>query len=140
MADGVTVILGRVQKVQAMRSYLNTLFLHLYKNPRGTPVLTDTISDYSECTFAGYAPVALVAWGTAYTNAIFQGQIDETLRIFTRTTTGSPETVYGYYITDASGNLVMVQEGNPLGTVLTNAGDGYAVLPRCALGTLVYPP
>lgn len=137
--NGITVTFGRVAKINALISFLSTLVLRLYVNNRGTPLVTDTAANYTEATFTGYAALNLTSWGTAFLNANNQGEVDEILRTFTRTSTGTVQTVYGYYLTDGSGNLVDVQQGLAGGVPITNAGDGYAVVPREVVGSLTTP-
>lgn len=87
----------------------DTLTIRLFSNNH-TPAATDTSADYTEVAGGGYAAIPLVSasWTTVAGNpssttyATYQ-QFD-----FTGPTT-SPGTVFGYYITRASGEVVYAQ-------------------------------
>lgn len=92
---------------------LDTCYLRLFKSTR-TPSHTDVLADYTaiECTFPGYAAIQLTSWlaaaivaGKAYTEASNQ--------TFTRTSGGSGDTVYGYFLADTNGS-----SGKLLGAML----------------------
>lgn len=123
---------GLVAVVQQLKAYFNTLTLRLYQNNH-TPADTDTAASYTEATFAGYAAVALGSWSNAFLNSDNYGETDETTRVFTCTGSSPANTIYGYYITDGSGNLIWA-EINPAGSFLINtAAQTYTVLPRWTL-------
>jgi hypothetical protein len=75
-----------------------------------TPTPSIVLADLVEATFDGYAPKANVQYGAAFLNDAGQAQITEDL-VNTWTMSGpvTPNTVYGYYITDAAGILVCVE-------------------------------
>ena len=110
---------GLVALTQQWKAFLNTCVLRLYKNNH-TPAPTDTAASYTQADFTGYAAINLVAWGDAYLNAGFVGQIDEINRTFTQTAVTTTCLVYGYYITDGFGNLIYA-ESNPMGAFNMNA-------------------
>lgn len=125
----VNVYAALVVYLQNNKTYLNGLTLRLFQNNH-TPDGADVAGDYTEATFSGYAAVALNNWGNAFQNGSDQGEIDETVRIFTCTGPSPSNAIYGYYVTDGSGNLVWA-ERNPAGPVTINtAGQTYSVLPR----------
>jgi hypothetical protein len=125
----VVVNTAKVSLLQNLVAPFNTFTLRLFVNNH-TPASPDTASNYTEASFPGYAAIAVNAWGNAAFNASSQGQTTETVRTFTQTSVpGSPQTVYGYYITDAGGNLQWA-EANPFGGQLMNAApQTYQVLP-----------
>lgn len=123
---------GLVGVVQQLKAYFNTLTLRLYQNNH-TPVDTDTAANYTEATFSGYSAIALGSWSNAFLNSDNYGETDETTRVFTCTVAAPANTIYGYYITDGSGNLIWA-EINPAGSFLINTiGQTYTVLPRWTL-------
>ena len=110
---------GLVLLTQQWRVYLNTCTLRLFQNNH-TPAATDTVAQYTEATFTGYAAVGLNSWGNAYLNAANIGEIDETSRTFTQTGVAQTCLVFGYYITDPNNNLVYA-ESNDNGAFNMNA-------------------
>lgn len=110
-------------------SYLSGLTLHLYQN-NYQPTKSDTVANYTEATFPGYASVSLNTWGTVYQNGNGDAETDEQIHTFTCTGTSPANTVYGYYVTDASNNLIFA-ESNPIGGTLVNtASQTYVAQPR----------
>ena len=107
---------------------VSTAVLHLYQNNH-TPADADTVSAYTECTFAGYAAQSITGWTTP-TATGHVSRSTATKLTFTRTSTGTTQTVYGYYVTDAGGTNLLWAELDPSSPIpITNNGDTYAVTP-----------
>ncbi len=84
----------------------DTLTLRLFSNNH-TPAAGDTSANYTEVTGSGYAAVLLTFanWTTTSDNPAYT-----TYNSFvTFTFTGAPGDIYGYYITRASGEVVLAQ-------------------------------
>lgn len=103
--------------------------LHLYKT-NVTPTTSSTVGSFTECDFAGYAAQDIANW--AYdTVASHVADMKADPNVFTRTSTGTSQNVYGYYVTDQAGTTLYFAELDPAGPrVLTNAGDSYTVTPK----------
>lgn len=102
------------------------LTLHLYKN-NYTPTATSTTGDFTECDFAGYAEVEMLrgTFSSAFLNAGLVAEIAYPTQTFNF---GEDQTVFGYYLTDSSGNLVAADKlPQPRVQVL---GDVYFLQPR----------
>jgi len=108
------------------------LHYHLYHNNH-TPADNDVLADYTEATFDGYAlkvvntfaPAILIA-GRAYTAA------DPLL--WTATGGVTPNSVFGYYVTDASDVTLYWAElftGGPI--VIDSLGDTVPLVPSFTL-------
>lgn len=93
--------------------------LRLFKNNH-TPSETDDDSDYTEADFDGYSAMSLTSWTPAYLNGSNEAEIDEINRTFTQTGTGTTNDIYGYYVTNTSGDVVYA-ERDPAGPVAMNA-------------------
>ena len=103
------------------------LVLRLYSN-NITPSDTDTAGTYTEATFAGYSAITLTgaSWGAASAGTITYGS----QQTFTRSTTGTAENIYGYYVTQAtSGTLVYSERDGAAPFAVTNAGDAIKITP-----------
>jgi hypothetical protein len=102
------------------------LVLRLYSN-NITPSDTDTAGTYTECTFAGYAPITLTG---ASWSAGSGGTTSYAQQTFTRSSTGTAENVYGYYITQLTSGVLMWSERDSAGPfAITNNGDTVKVTP-----------
>ena len=103
------------------------LVLHLYSN-NITPSDTDTAVTYTEATFAGYAAITLTG---ASWNAASGGTIAYSAQqTFTRSTTGTTENIYGYYVTQlVSGTLVYSERDGAAPFPITNSGDNIKITP-----------
>lgn len=103
------------------------LVLRLFSN-NITPSDTDTAGTYTEATFAGYAGITLTgaSWGAASGGTITYGS----QQTFTRSSTGTTENIYGYYVTQAtSGLLVWSERDGSAPFPVTNNGDAIKITP-----------
>ena len=83
--------------------------LRLFQN-NWTPTVTDTVANYTEATFSGYAAVDISAlWGAAYTNGAGQGEIDCPEQTFAFGGGAISNYVYGAYVLSAGGILVYAE-------------------------------
>jgi hypothetical protein len=109
---------------------LNGLYLRLYQNDL-TPGRFDPASSFDEADFDGYAPVGFSTWTDAYLNASNQGQTDHDPVVFTQTGVIVTNNIYGYYVTDPTGDIIWFAERNPAAPVAMNlAGKTYTVIPH----------
>jgi hypothetical protein len=95
----------------------------------------DTAATYLaiECTFTGYASITLNAWGSAYLNSANKAECDETVRSWIAGGAGLPQTVYGIFVLDASGNLLYSELFSGGGVSLVASGDQCNYQPRLTL-------
>ena len=123
-------------------SYLSSLVCHLYQN-NYTPLFTSIPSNFTECTFHGYAAQATSSWSTPTTNASPpNADTTNSPLTFTATDGAVPNTVYGAYFLDPSdGSLIMAQRTNlTVPAVLDAAGKSYVLTPRLTGATYsAYP-
>ena len=103
------------------------LILKLYSN-NITPSDTDTAGTYTEATFAGYTAATLTgaSWGSASGGTITYGS----QQTFTRSSTGTVENIYGYFVVQASsGTLVYSERDASAPFPVTNSGDAIKITP-----------
>lgn len=124
----MAVIFPDVGKVLALQIVLlpsQTPQLHLFKNSY-TPVVGTLLSDLTEATFPGYAPINLTLGSTPTINGSDQGQYQWLANTWTCSTTFGGETEVGWYITikDLTGTpqLFMVEKFSA-GVLVMNSGD-----------------
>lgn len=103
------------------------LVLKLYSN-NITPSDTDVAGTYTEATFAGYSAITLAG---ASWNAAAGGSITYSAQqTFTRSSTGAPENIYGYYCVQAvSGTLVYSERDAAAPFAVTNLNDAVKITP-----------
>lgn len=99
---------GLVGLLNAQKSYLNKLTLHLFQNDH-EPSASDTADDFIECDFPSYESQKLDNWGDAYENDEGEAQIDEDLHTFVASDDSNPNSVFGYYCTDLYDRLVFAE-------------------------------
>lgn len=103
------------------------LYVKLFKNNL-TPGAATVLGDLTECDFAGYAAVLVSSWGTVSTVS-GRASVTGSTCTFTRSSTGTAQNVYGYYVV-SDGDLLWV-ERDPSGPFsVASAGDNYAVVPK----------
>lgn len=116
-------------------AYLQGCTCHLYQNdliPDGTTLA----GAFVESTFPTYAPQATTAWGPAYLNAANRGETDHPTLTWTFGG-GGFQPIYGYYLTDSMGRLVL-SERNPTAPFYINQARRIFTLQlRVQLDTLV---
>lgn len=76
-------------------------YLRLFQNDH-TPADTDTVADYDEADFSGYAQIPM-AWAPAVINGSGKGQISAAGELFTRGVGGTSNTIYGAYVVAGAG-------------------------------------
>lgn len=113
-----------------------TAWYHLYTNPL-TPNAASVLTDFVEASFGGYAPLRSVGW----TDALVVGDVPTAYAdalVFACTVSGSPQSIYGYYVTQGkTGGLLWAQSRDAGPVVITNVGDSLDVLPTLSLQTFV---
>lgn len=103
------------------------LVLRLYSN-NITPSDTDTAGTYTEATFPGYAAITLTgaSWGAASGGSISYGSAQS----FIRSSTGTAETIYGYYVTQVSSGVLVYSERDGAGPFnVANLNDTIQITP-----------
>jgi len=90
------------------------------------------IGDFTEATFTGYAGVALT--GATWPSATLTGPVATSTYganvTFTRTSSGAPQLIYGWFLTDAAKTLLYACALFASGPfAMVNAGDSITVVP-----------
>jgi hypothetical protein len=114
----------------------DTVTLRLFKN-NYTPTQLDVLADYVECDFGGYAPVVFNDWAALVILGTF-ASISAPTKTFTASGS-SANSVYGYYVTDVTGLILLWAQRDDLAPVaIANLGDQYFVTPVLTTRSL-YP-
>ena len=100
---------GEQEMLKRILNYSATgdLVLHLYTNDV-TPAEGDTVSTYTESTAAGYGASTLT--GTDWTITTTTGTTEASYPQVTFTYTDTEPNVYGYYVTDSGGTILIWAE------------------------------
>jgi hypothetical protein len=100
-----------------------------------TPSADSILADFTIATFTGYLNVTLTAWSAPYLNSAGNGAILSPLAQFNA---ASPYTignlVYGYFILDAAGDLVLGGRFTDAPISMAASGNHIAALLEYALG------
>jgi hypothetical protein len=104
------------------------LVLRLFQNDV-TPADTDVAGTYTEATFTGYSAITLTGSGwTVTTGAPSEAVYAQ--QSFTSTAGSQNQTVYGYYVTQATSGVLMWSERFGTSYTIQNNGDTIKVTPK----------
>lgn len=118
--------------VASLTSYFAGIcVLHLYQN-NYTPVEASVLGNFTEATFTGYSSVALTSWSLPVLTSPYQ-QITSAAVPFTVGTVGTGNNIYGYYVTDGSGNVLWAERDGNAPIAMSTTGAQYTVIPRFSL-------
>ena len=112
------------------------LRIKLFQNDY-VPTTADTLANYVEATFPGYSFQNLNLTWTVQGAVGHVAGIIEKAHAFTRNASGAAQLIYGYMVTDASGNNLYYAERDPAAPIsLANNGDSYTITPRVTVQDL----
>jgi len=125
---------GEARFCEVIRAWFlaETIKIGLFKS-NYTPQDTDTLATYAaiEADFPGYARQNTSGWSAAASDGAGRQFTMGNFNVFTRSTTGAAQNIYGYFVYhDATGDLLWA-ELDPAGPkVLTLMGDAIAIRPK----------
>lgn len=104
--------------------------LHLYNNTDLTVDEAVTIGDITEASATGYAAITLTggSWTTTQSVGVTTAEYSEQTFAFT---TGA--SLYGYYVTDTSNNLLWLEEFSGAPFTLPSGGGTIAITSKITL-------
>lgn len=120
--------LVRIAEYAFGQETMGNLSLRLFVN-NVTQAKDDILSDYTEMTTNGYAaiPIPLADW----TISLSGTQAESLAETYTFTfTAGSPVSVYGYMIVDASDGTLIESDKFDTPKTVRNTGDSILITPR----------
>lgn len=103
--------------------------IRLFKNDL-TPTPDTVVADLTEADFDGYADFGPVVWGAVFTNPDGYAEIVGGVAQFTDTGAVTPNTIYGYYATDAAGTGLFWAERFEDPITMDENADAILVIPR----------
>src|ERR1051326_1631929 len=108
--------------------------VRLFKNNH-KPSVDDTVADYTEATFGGYAGQLLGTMGTiTWDNTLKIWWVQWDPLTFAGDGTGGTDTIYGYYITGNDGSLLSAVKRDAGTISMGAAGSYYNVIPKLTEG------
>ena len=120
---------GEAEMLTRILNGTDKLKIHLYTNNQ-TPAQTDVVTNYTEVATGGYAAIALSStWtiGGTPTEADYPTAV-------TFNFSSGPVTVYGYYVTNNSGTILMWAEKFSDGPYnIPNGGGSIQITPKIQL-------
>lgn len=110
------------------KSATGNVVLKLFKS-NTTPGETDTVATYTEADFTGYSAITLTGANWTITNAD-PASASYAKQTFTSSAGSQNQNVYGYYVTNAGGTVLMWAERFTDGPYnIANNGDKIEVTP-----------
>lgn len=100
----------------------------LFKND-ATLTEATVLADLTEADFVGYARGQCQNWTSAVYNAAGKGEITADLVTFECSSSGTPNTIYGFFVLDGNGDLFYAEKNQSGGQSISNPGDKYDVIP-----------
>lgn len=97
-----------------------------------TPQDSDTAATYTEMTGLGYTAITLTktTWDIAQDGGVAKATYPQVTFTFTA---GSAQTVYGYFVTDATTGTLLWSERFDTAKTVSLAGDQIKITPVCTL-------
>jgi len=106
------VVVNAFQESLANAAKASLYEVRLYKNDQ-TPGVTDSAGAYTNADFSGYSSITSPSWPDASEDGgkwVIEMEFE-----FTHDGGGTGNTIYGYYVVDSGGNLVMAHRfGSPV--------------------------
>ena len=132
--EGQVASINRLLGVSGALS--QTWSLRLYSNDR-TPAKTDVYANYTQVTGGGYGAHDIVmADFTVTPGNPSQALYDDFVNFSFSGATDSPGTIYGYYIVDATNNILICAERFTVAPFTPSAGSLVRVRPIVKLGSI----
>jgi hypothetical protein len=110
-----------------------TLTLRLFVNQLNFSNTT-ALTDLTEATFTGYTAAAAQVFGTPYIAPDGNPHLTAPSTQFTAGALTTPETVYGYYLTNAAGTSLVAGGTLAIPVPITKQYDGLTIEPDYAFG------
>jgi len=114
--EGAEELLGRMLNEEVS----DNLVLHLYSDNE-TPSVTSVVADFTEVNFTGYASITLTGGSWTVSSSTGTATADYAQQSFVMTSGGD---IYGYYITNAAGTILIGAEFLNGGSAITVPGGG----------------
>lgn len=99
-----------------------------------TPNRNTVLADLDVATFSGYATLTAQTFNPALTDDDGNTRVIGPVCQFTATAATITNTIYGYYVTDTAGTLLLGAERFDEPVEVTGAGDGVALVPTFGIG------
>lgn len=122
-----------VTALTATGGSLNGAKVHLYKNDY-TPGPGSRLTDLIEADFTGYAASAALVWGSTFTDELHNAVAAAASVQFNDTGEAVTNTVYGYYVTDGAGAVLLYAERFDSPVPMTGPAQAIVVLPEFSFG------
>lgn len=134
MPDPLVPNTGRLDALTYVKNGYFAASLKLFQN-NYTPVAGSVLGDFTAASFPGYNSAG-IAYGTVAMHADGWAEcVQNTASVFTRSSSGISQTVYGWYLTVSVSGTERVIAARRLDApfTFTNSGDSYSVTTKLRL-------
>lgn len=122
------------QLAELKTAMINGGNIRLFQNDLD-PTPSTVLGDLTEATYTGYAMIAVAAWNAGYTEPTTgRGTIVTPLAQFQPTGSAVTNLIYGWYYTDADGDLVCCGRLSGAPIAMAGVGDAIPLFVKLQLG------
>lgn len=119
--------------VNTTDGYFGAMKVHLYQN-NANPNTNQELADFHEADFTGYTSKTITAFGAPFVNDSGLAEIVGSNCQFQPSASGTPQAIYGYYVTDHLDALIYAEAFGAAKTVV-DANDAIVIVPRITLAS-----
>jgi len=134
LITNILVQLGILDALTATGAPFDALTLRLFVNPLNWSNTT-ALTDLTEASFVGYTASAGQVFGPAYIAPDGQAHITAPSVQFNAGVITTPQTVYGYYLTNVGGTVLVAGGTLPTPVPITRQYDGLTIEPDYSFGS-----
>lgn len=128
-------IVGRTKMMDLLKgAFGTTLRFKLYQN-NYTPDANSIISSFTEATFDGYTFLNETVWNASALDGSNRGVSQGGTLTWTKSAGATGNNIYGYFVTDASGNLLWAERGPAAPYPMTTVGQTFQLGPQFSFTT-----
>lgn len=133
----VTSYDGRRGCLSRVIPYFATWSIRLFVNDLW-PRPDDDATSFLEASFDGYRALSLKTWSSVYLNTRFEGETVAPPQVWTVGTGGGVDEVFGYYMTDPDGRVMLSERDHRGPQPMDSPGTIYRIVPKIDLGPLIH--
>ena len=129
---------GELSILAALRTYANANYKVRLFASNTTPTSASVLADFTEASFAGYTSGGTAPVYAAPATVSGQGKMSASQITFTRSSTGTAQIIYGWYLVDTGTSKVVKAERFDAAISVSSSGHKIKITDRfLGAGTIV---